>query len=323
MKKILLLLIVGILVLTGFEAVSVSFNNNSSTRGDELDQYMTEYDGQIPVGNTDIFGFYANLSAAQSFTPEKEIQTRIQLFMARNIDTIYPCYLVFRDDLTGEDLASVALQPSEFPVVTGTPTQEELSWVEFNFQDIKITPGQTYYVVVYTANVTDNYYWIAGNGTGIYPNGNAFFSIDDGQTWEEIPEADACFKTYGRDNHAPDIPLINGPTKGKPGVEYSYTFVAEDLDGDDVYYWILWGDGCPAVEWIGPYASGEVITLKHTYTQKGTFTISCKAKDVYDAESDWGYLEVSIPRTRTSFVYSFLDRFPNMFPILRYILGLY
>ena len=124
------------------------------------------------------------------------------------------------------------------------------------------------------------------------------------------------------ENNPPEVPDIDGPIKGKPKVEYTYTFCASDPDGDEVYYWVQWGDGCPSVEWAGPYASGEEVTIKHTYAQKGTYTISCKAKDVYDAESDWGYLEVSIPKTRTLSIYRILDIFPNMFPILRHLLGL-
>ncbi|KAA0001587.1 MAG: hypothetical protein FE048_05275, partial [Thermoplasmata archaeon] len=52
-----------------------------------------------------------------------------------------------------------------------------------------------------------------------------------------------------RINNPPDAPSIIGPTEGKIRTEYEYTFVATDPDGDDVYYWIQWGEGCPVVEW--------------------------------------------------------------------------
>jgi hypothetical protein len=41
--------------------------------------------------------------------------------------------------------------------------------------------------------------------------------------------------------------------------------------------------------------SGEDVIVSHTYDTKGDFTISCKAKDVFDEESDWGTLEISMP----------------------------
>ena len=207
MKKLLSVVIIGIVVLGGLGAVVTATNQNqknsqrndttSSPYVDELDQSMTDYDGSLPLGRTNIFGFYANLSIAQSFIPQKELLTRTQFLMARNASTSYPCVLAVRDNLTGENLAIISVGPNEFPVVNGTPTEDQLAWINFNFNDIWVIPGQTYYLVVYTANITENYYWIAGNGTNIYPNGTVMLSIDDGKTWSEFTNADGCFKTYG------------------------------------------------------------------------------------------------------------------------------
>jgi hypothetical protein len=206
MKKMLSCIIIGIVVLGGLAAAVPTTDQNqknAQTSGtespyvDELDQSMTDYDGSLPLGRTNIFGNYANLSIAQSFIPQMEVLTRTFFLMARNASTSHPCVLAIRDNLTKEDLSVVSIEPSEFPIVNGTPTEEQLAWVEFNFDDIWITPGQTYYIVVYTANVTDNYYWISGNGTNIYPNGTVYLSINDGQTWGEFTDADGCFKTYG------------------------------------------------------------------------------------------------------------------------------
>jgi len=120
-------------------------------------------------------------------------------------------------------------------------------------------------------------------------------------------------------NQAPSAPDINGQVNGIVGVEYTYSFEATDPDGDDLYYWILWGDGCPAVEWIGPYASGEVVTQNHTFTTEGTFIISSQAKDVYDAVSQWGELQVMMPRNKAinKPIFQFLQCHPNLFPLLQ------
>jgi hypothetical protein len=208
MKKLLSCIIIGIVVLGGLGAVvtakdqnqkNAQRNGTESSYVDELDQSMTEYDGSLPLGRTNIFGYYANLSIAQSFIPQMEVLTRTFFLMARNTSTSHPCVLAIRDNLTKEDLSVVSVEPSEFPIVNGTPTEEQLAWIEFNFDDIWVTPGQTYYIVVYTANVTDNYYWISGNGTNIYQNGTVYLSTNDGQNWTEFPggNADGCFKTYG------------------------------------------------------------------------------------------------------------------------------
>jgi len=219
MKKLLSVVIIGIVVLGGLGAVVTATNQNqknsqrndttSSPYVDELDQSMTDYDGSLPLGRTNIFGFYANLSIAQSFIPQKELLTRTQFLMARNASTSYPCVLAVRDNLTGENLAIISVGPNEFPVVNGTPTEDQLAWINFNFNDIWVIPGQTYYLVVYTANITENYYWIAGNGTNMYPNGTVMLSIDDGKTWSEFTNADGCFKTYGLRETYLDITNMN------------------------------------------------------------------------------------------------------------------
>lgn len=92
----------------------------------------------------------------------------------------------------------------------------------------------------------------------------------------------------------PNTPTITGPAKGKPGVSYLYTFTTTDPDGDLVYYYIDWGDG-QVSEWVGPYQSGATATVTHQWAEEGTYTIQAKAKDVFDVESDWGSLEVTMP----------------------------
>ncbi len=207
MKKLLSCIIVSIIVLGGLTAAVSAADQKQkdaqrsgiteSPYEDELDQSMTDYDGTLPLGRTNIFGYYVNLSIAQSFIPQMEVLTRTYFLMARNTTTTHPCTLAIRDNLTKEDLTIVSVQPSEFPVVNGTPTEQQLAWMEFNFDDIWVTPGQTYYIVVYTANITDNFYWISGNGTNMYPNGTVYLSINDGQNWSEFTDADGCFKTFG------------------------------------------------------------------------------------------------------------------------------
>lgn len=207
MKKLISFFIVSIMVLSGLTAGVIAKDqiqkknalrsSITSPYNDELDQSMTDYDGSLPVGRTNIFSYYANLSIAQSFIPQMEVLTRVFFLMARNASTSEPCVVAIRDNLTQEDLSIASIEPSAFPIVNGTPTEEQLAWIEFNISDIWVTSGQTYYIVVYTANVTDNYYWISGNGTNIYPNGTVYLSINDGQNWSEFTDADGCFKTYG------------------------------------------------------------------------------------------------------------------------------
>jgi len=330
MKKLIPLLIVAIVVLCGLEAVAVPFEmettdvqsweqmpNPSLFRADVVDQQQPLMDFFGPVGNGPLWG-HLNYIMAQTFTPTKPILTRVELMIGKNSTTIYDYTFVIRDAFDGVDLASVNI-PAE-QIIT-----ENLSWIEFDFPDIFVTPGNVYYIISYTKNVTDNWYAWGLKMSNVYLNGTIYYSINDGANWTEEPTSDMTFMTYGRENVPPNEPLIQGKIKGKVGVEYSYNFSTDDLDGDDVFYWIDWGDGTPVVEWVGPYASGEVVMVKHTYATKSTYNISAKAMDTIGAESPWGYLEVTMPKNNAFiggfFIQWFFERFPNAFPLLRHLLS--
>jgi hypothetical protein len=147
------------------------------------------------------------------------------------------------------------------------------------------------------------------------PSGNPFWAY----------YSDECIATLIEEspNNPPEKPTIDGPTSGKPGTAYTYTFCTTDPDGDDVSYYVDWGDGT-TTDWTTPSASGVNVTVSHKWTKKGTYTIKAKAKDIYGAESDWTTLSMSIPRTISInvFLQRFFERFPHAFPILRRLLGL-
>lgn len=124
------------------------------------------------------------------------------------------------------------------------------------------------------------------------------------------------------ENGPPETPVITGTVEGRVGTNYEYTFVSTDPDGDDIYYWVQWGEGCPSLEWIGPYRSGEEVTMNYSWANKGDYIITVKAKDTNDAESDWGTLEVAMPKTQAKIFFSVLEtllaNFRENFPFLHY-----
>jgi len=94
------------------------------------------------------------------------------------------------------------------------------------------------------------------------------------------------------DPDAPLAPIIDGPERIKTYEEYEYTFKTTSPLGKDVYYWIEWGDK-GLEEWIGPYESGEEITVSHEWhIYKKPFKIIVKAKDVDERWGPWGEFEV-------------------------------
>ncbi len=258
---------------------------------DELDQSQTNYDEQCP-GPVGYFPFNTswNVSIAQSFIPTKEILTRVMLYAGKNVTVSRPYVLAIRDNLTGENLALVNVGPGEFMVIPN------LSWIEFDFSDIIINIGETYYIISYTSNITDNTYVWGANCSDIYPNGTAHVSMDGGNIWEDAPQADLCFMTYGRDNQPPTAPNINGQTSGKAGKEYEYTITGSDPDGDELYVTIDWGDNTSS-GLLGPYDGSYNITKKHAWEEKGNYTIKARAKDPYVWGPE-GTLKVTMPKNK-------------------------
>ncbi|MCX6661620.1 MAG: C25 family cysteine peptidase [Euryarchaeota archaeon] len=125
-------------------------------------------------------------------------------------------------------------------------------------------------------------------------------------------------------NDAPDIPTIKGPATGAPGKAYLFKMQTTDANGDNVYYFINWGDNT-TTEWIGPYISGAETTTTHTWSEKGTYNVKVKAKDIAGDESDWGTMSIEMPFeyrfSFQTFLQHLFEMFPNMFPILRQLMG--
>jgi hypothetical protein len=130
------------------------------------------------------------------------------------------------------------------------------------------------------------------------------------------------------ENQPPQDPTLRGKRFVKANTTYKYTFSATDPDGDNVYYYLNWGDTYwdgGSVGWIGPYPSGQKITLEKTWKETGNYTVRIKAKDQYNTKSDWSTLKVSSPVSYAVpmqwFWERILERFPHAFPIVRILRG--
>ncbi len=176
------------------------------------------------------------------------------------------------------------------------------------------------------------YHWAFGDGntadeqnpTHCYSNEGNYTVVLSVTDAEQMTVRDTTWALIGGSNVPPDIPDVQGPAKGKPLSIYKYTFMATDPNLDALFYFVDWGDNTSS-GWLGPYSSGLQGSAVHNWTEKGTYTVRVKAKDIHDAESDWGILSVKIPFSYNSPVLSLLERFfqrfPYAFPILRLLLG--
>jgi len=115
-------------------------------------------------------------------------------------------------------------------------------------------------------------------------------------------------------NGPPAVPAISGNTIAEFGTDQQYEIRARDPEGNTVYYMIDWGDGTTS-DWLGPYASNTEIIQHHIWDVKGTYNIQVKAKDIYNQESEWGSLEVSMPKQKM-INYPFVEWLLAQFPLL-------
>lgn len=134
------------------------------------------------------------------------------------------------------------------------------------------------------------------------------------------------FKIKYFENQRPEQPSKpNGPTSGKFGEKLIYSCSGIDSDDGELYYLFDWGDDTDS-GWLGPYESGQICEASHSWEKekpwniKGSYEIKVKTRDDHGGESAWSDpLSVSMTRNRainTPFL-RFLERFPNLLPIMR------
>lgn len=255
----------------------------------------------------------------QSFKPSKTPLIKIDVFLAKEGGIDKNLILSIRDDLSGSDLTSVSVDPSSIP--------KSVTWVEFDFPDISVTPEKTYFIVLRVDEKSPMYayysWYFIFNYDDEYKRGTSWYKNPD--QWDFNPYIDQTFRTYTEGTNSPPTPpIIKGPQSGEANQKYNYTFKSTDAEKQDIYYYIDWGDKTNT-GWMGPYASGTQIAESHIWTTQKNYTIKAQAKDRQDAISDWSTLPISIPysfnKSIPQFLELFIQRFPNAFPFLRQVFG--
>lgn len=127
----------------------------------------------------------------------------------------------------------------------------------------------------------------------------------------------------GGGNLPPNEPTINGPTSGKPGVVLNFTAQTSDPEGNDIQYFFDWGDGTNT-GWTPVVPTGTISHQSHTWSTKGTYIISVKARDTSLAESPTATLKLKMPLELSYSFYSdhmifqwLFDKLIHIFPLLR------
>ncbi|MCJ7570588.1 MAG: hypothetical protein MUO82_01750, partial [Candidatus Thermoplasmatota archaeon] len=122
----------------------------------------------------------------------------------------------------------------------------------------------------------------------------------------------------------------SGTDSGKPKIEYTYSTTTTDPNGDVIYYFFNWSDGTNS-GWVGPYNSSDTASAKHTWSSKGNYNITVKAKDDPNGdgdlsdgdESSWSEpLAISLPKNKQTtdlLLIPFFQKLISRFPFLKYL----
>jgi len=120
----------------------------------------------------------------------------------------------------------------------------------------------------------------------------------------------------GTPNNPPDKPIITGPHQGKPNIDYDFIVSCNDPEDQKVYYFIQWGDG-QSERWIGPYDSGEEVTVSHQWNEEDNYEIIVQARDYFDMPSEETTMQIIIPKSRSQFIHNLLEEWFHRYPFIR------
>ncbi len=307
-KKVIIIFLVFLFILTSFGFIQgVQTQENSI---DLIDQWNGAGCLGCNGGGSMLLrdGFYI----AQSFTPSHNVLSKILLILKRSGSPPagMKLTLFIRAALDGDDLVSMEKEIDSNAMI-------------FDIQDIDVISGNLYYIIITTDDVCSE-----NNGYGWYHSDYNFYSRGScwtksyASTWSENEAYDMVFFTYWKD-YSPSLPNIEGLYNGTAPKRYEYTFSTTDPEGDDVEYYIKWGDG-REFKWSGPYDSGEQVTKSHSWTYAGNYTIQVKARDIFGAESDWNTIEITMQKNKAIInpFLQFIEKHPYLQRLLQYIIVL-
>lgn len=250
-RKISCILVMTLLIAININVISMEniIPMKVSLPDDELDQEQT---------NNCNYGWWIHNAQwlAQEFIPTKEILTRVflQLFYKGFKEQVLTCSI--RSHLEGNDLMSITINPH-------INREGYTNWIEFDFEDIVVIPGEKYYIILGSEEGESNYcYCWSYDVHDPYLNGSSWISKDDGNTWKiaestSHKDTDCAFFTYG----------YNDPN----------AFADLDCQED-----IIWNDVKP----------GEILTKNFSIFNSGTSN-SFLSWEIIEYPDQWGIWEFS------------------------------
>ena len=295
-KKLLGIFICTLLITTALPALGKTVKMDTFASG-TLDQQSTKIDKAKVIGSSE-------KELGQSFTPTLPVLTRVILRLkSTGTPEYYYYYVDIKSSYSGSALTTAFISRDELVVGTNN--------VEFDFNDISVTPGNKYYIIirgVSDSEGTSSVYWWYGYPDP-YAGGDAWYeSIAAGWNYlqEGIARCDYWFQTYGNAqlNRPPNEPIASYDR-----LTDELVVTATDPDGDQIRYGVDWNNDFTIDQWTSLVDSG---TEQRIDCGGKTGTVGVIAEDVHGAQSS----RVSVTSKSRHCLYNPIQRFLEKYSVL-------
>lgn len=167
------------------------------TSDDEIaDQFQTEDPLEYSVGIWG--GVNKTIWRAQSFIPTVNNLSKVTLQLVQTVNDPLSFDILIRSNLSGKNLVELSKEVK-------TTVRYGSVWIEFDFPDLLVTPGETYYIILssnhshyFGSNWVNNQDCVMGYPDS-YLEGEGYVSYDSGENWQcPYSNLDHCFVTYSQ-----------------------------------------------------------------------------------------------------------------------------
>jgi len=169
------------------------FNGNLSS----LTSYVIDDDANQSIYDRPFLVRHASdgdWGGAQNFVPSVGTLTRVELLMKKLGTPTFDLTVELREEsIDGILIDTIVLNPGDF--------SSDWEWIEFDFDDVTVTSGSEYFIVLNPppSGVTNTF----GYGWGyalddVYDDGSLWFTRTSGSFWLDLPDLyEFTFRTYG------------------------------------------------------------------------------------------------------------------------------
>ena len=327
-RKILVFIVIGLFLGVGV----FSIHGIKSSFYDRLDQEQT-------IGRTGWFYNNYYVGFAQSFKPTLDILSRVNIKFCKDYEILVneidgTIHLTIRNSLYGNDLTLKSISDNKIT------TSSLPDWIEFDFPDIDVIPGETYYIVcIWEGSELGPKLGISY--TNNYPKGELWHQNKGGH-WNKNDEQDIAFRTFGYNSSDPK-PIADIECTGslqrinlKPKVVISGDFTIKNngyseskldweiIDNPDWGEWTFTPiEGYDLTPFDGSFTVNVLVVTPDEKNQNFTGEIKVINKE---NTSDYEIIDVSLSTSKTKIIntpfLTFLEKHPHIFPLIRQILGI-